>query len=103
MKRTIITLTVVLAALCLAILFGTPKAHTFNSSAAIAAPAPIAAAVPMPNRCPRIHEAIEHLRGTEQELREAAHDFCGHKADAMRIIHEAIEQLRQAESCDKCR
>ena len=103
MKRTIITLTVVLAALCLAILLGTPKAQSVNSSAAIAAPAPVAAAVPAPNRCPRIHEAIGHLHETEQELREAGHDFCGHKADAMRIIHDAIEQLKMAENCDKCR
>ena len=60
MKRTIITLTVVLAALGLAILFGTPKAQNFSSSAAIAAPAPVPMAVPMPNRCPNIHGAIEH-------------------------------------------
>jgi len=103
MKRTIITLTVVLAALVLAILLGTPKAQTFNSSAAIAAPAPAAMAVPLPNRCPNIHGAIDGLRSSEQELRDAGHDFCGHKVAAMRAVREAIEQLRQAEGCDKCR
>ena len=46
MKRTIITLTVVLAALVLAIVLGTPKAQSFNSASAIAAPAPVAMAVP---------------------------------------------------------
>ena len=59
MKRTIITLNVVFAALVLAILLGTPKAQTFNSSAAIAAPAPVPMAVPVPARCPNIHGAIE--------------------------------------------
>jgi len=103
MKRTIITLTVVLAALVLAILLGTPKAQTFNSSAAIAAPAPAAMAVPVPNRCPNIHGAIEGLRSAEQELRDAGHNFCGHKVAAMRAVREAIEQLRLAEECDKCR
>jgi len=103
MKRTIITLTVVLAALVLAILLGTPKAQTFNSSAAIAAPAPVAMAVPVPNRCPNIHGAIEGLRSAEQELRDAGHNFCGHKVAAMRAVREAIEQLRLAEECDKCR
>ncbi len=103
MKRTIITLTVVLAAFTLAILFGTPKAQTFNSSAAIAAPAPVPMAVPVPNRCPNIHGAIDSLRSSEQELRDAGHDFCGHKVAAMRAVHEAIEQLRQAEGCDRCR
>lgn len=103
MKRTIITLTVVLAALVLAILLGTPKAQNFNSSAAIAAPAPSPMAVPMPNRCPNIHGALDGLRSSEQELRDAGHDFCGHKVAAMRAVHEAIEQLRAAEGCDRCR
>jgi hypothetical protein len=103
MKRTIITLTVVLAALVLAILLGTPKAQTFNSSAAIAAPAPVPMAVPMPNRCPNIHGALDALQSAQQELRDGAHDFCGHKRDAMQAVHAAIEQLRQAEGCARCR
>jgi hypothetical protein len=84
-------------------LLGTPKAQNFNSSAAIAAPAPAALAVPMPARCPNIHGAIDGLRSAEQELRDAGHDFCGHKVEAMRKVHDAIEQLRMAEGCDRCR
>jgi hypothetical protein len=104
-KRTIVTLTAVLAVLGFAILFGAPKAQNFNSSAAIAAPAPtpVPMAVPMPNRCPNIHGAIDGLRSAEQELRDGAHDFCGHKVAAMRAVHEAIEQLKLAEGCAKCR
>ena len=103
MKRTLITLNVVFAALVLAILLGMPKAQTYNSSAAIAAPAPAPMAVPMPAHCPNIHAALEGLRSSEQELREAGHDFCGHKVEAMRAVHAAIEQLRMAEGCDRCR
>jgi len=103
MKRTIITLTVVLAALVLAILLGTPKAQTFNSSAAIAAPAPVPMAVPVPARCPNIHEARQTLEQAQTTLREARHNFCGHKQDAMEAVHHAIEQLRQAEECADCR
>ena len=103
MKRTIITLTVVLAALVLAILLGTPKAQSFNSSAAIAAPAPVPMAVPMPNRCPHIHDAVGALESAQEELRTGAHDFCGHKVEAMEAIHHALEQLRAAEGCAKCR
>ena len=103
MKRTIITMTAVLAVLGLAILLGAPKGQNFNSSAAIAAPAPVPAAVPMPNRCPNIHEALEALRSAEHEMKEGRHDFCGHKVEAMRATHEAIEQLRAAEDCDRCR
>ena len=99
MKRTLITLNVVFAALVLAILLGMPKAQTYNSSAAIAAPAPAPMAEPMPNRCPRIHEAIDRLQGTEEELRTAAHDFCGHKADAIRTVDESIRQLQLALDC----
>ena len=101
MKRTIITMTAVLAILGFAILFGTPKAQDFSSSAAIAAPAPLA--VPMPNRCPNIHGAIGALESAERDLREAGHDFCGHKREAMEATHRAIEQLRAAEGCDRCR
>ena len=103
MKRTLITLNVVFAALVLAILLGMLKAQTYNSSAAIAAPAPVPMAVPMPNRCPNIHGAIEGLQSAQQELKDGAHDFCGHKVEAMRAVHEAMEQLRQAEGCAKCR
>ena len=103
MKKTLVTLTVVNVALLLAILFGAPKAQTFNSSAAIAAPAPAPMAVPVPDRCPNIHEAIEALQSAQNTLREARHDFCGHKVDAMHAVHAAIEQLRQAEGCAKCR
>lgn len=103
MKRTIVTSAVVLAALALAILLGTPKAQTFSSATASAAPAPVAMAVPVPARCPRIHASIDALQSTEQELREAGHDFCGHKVAAMKSVHDAIEQLRMAEGCDRCR
>jgi hypothetical protein len=100
MKRTIITLNIVFAALVLAIQL-TPKVQSYNSATAIAAPAPVAPAVAP--HCPNIHGAIESLRSADQELREGAHDFCGHKEAAMRTVHEAIEQLRAAEGCAKCR
>jgi hypothetical protein len=103
MKRTIITLTIVLAALVLAILLGTPKAQNFNSSAAIAAPAPAPLAVPMPNHCPNIHGAQDALRSAKTELQEARHDFCGHRKDALEAVNHALQELRQAENCDKCR
>jgi hypothetical protein len=103
MKRTLIILNIVFAALVLAIQLGNQKAQNFNSSAAVAAPAPAAMAVPMPARCPSIHAAIEGLRSSEQELRDAGHDFCGHKVEAMRRVHAAIEELRMAEGCDRCR
>ena len=102
MKRTLITLNVVFAALVLAILLMTPRSQTFNSSSAIASPAPAPLAEPMPNRCPNIHSALEGLRSAETELREGRHDFCGHKQSAMEAVHHAMEELRGAEGCAKC-
>ncbi len=100
MKRTIITLNIVFAALVLAILL-TPRMQSVNTSTAIAAPAPMApAAVPT---CPNIHGAVESLRSAQQELHDAAHDFCGHKVDAEHAVQAAINQLHQAEGCAKCR
>src|SRR5579864_4353923 len=103
MKRTVITMTAVLAVLILAILFGAPKAQSFNSAAAIAAPVPAALAVPMPERrCPTVDDAIHSLEVAERDMRDARHDFCGHKREALEATHRAIEQLRLAETCARC-
>jgi len=50
-------------------------------------------------RHPRIHAALEALRDAQEYMRTAAHDFCGHKAAAMRANEAAIQQLRLAEAC----
>ena len=101
MKRTIVTVLATLAFAVIAMHVMGLKVQPANESVAIAAPAP--AAVPMPHACPNIHGAQEGLRSAEQELHDAAHDFCGHKASAMQAVHHAIEELRQAENCQKCR
>lgn len=44
-------------------------------------------------RHPQIHAAIESLRNAKEHLEHAAHDFGGHKADALHAIDEAIHQL----------
>lgn len=100
MKRTIITLNIVFAALVLAIQL-TPKVQSYNSATAIAAPAPVAPAVAP--HCPNIHGAVESLRSAQQELHDAAHDFCGHKEAAEHAVSEAINRLHEAEGCAKCR
>jgi acyl-CoA reductase-like NAD-dependent aldehyde dehydrogenase len=54
---------------------------------------------PPPERHPRIHAAAEALREARQELKEAAHDFCGHRAEALEQVDRAIKQLHEAEAC----
>jgi hypothetical protein len=48
---------------------------------------------PAAERHPQIREAIESLRNARHHLQEAAHDFGGHKVEAMRATDEAIRQL----------
>jgi hypothetical protein len=103
MKRTILSVVVLLAIFGLGVLVGGMKSQPLATTLAVAAPAPTAVAVPLPNRCPSIHEAIRALESAERDLNEARHDFCGHKHEAMEITHHAIEQLREAEGCAQCR
>ena len=53
--------------------------------------APVAQAAE-PER-PAIHRALTELRDARKELKEARHDFGGHREDAVRAIDAAIEQL----------
>ena len=104
MKRTILSIAVLLAVFGLGMLVGGVKSQPVATTVAIAAPMPAALAVPMPQgHCPAIHEAIHALESAERDMREARHDFCGHKHAAMEITHNAIVQLREAENCDRCR
>ena len=103
MKRTLLYTITLLAIFALGVLVGGMKSQPVTETVAVAAPAPAALAVPMPQRCPAVHEAIQALVSAERDMREARHDFCGHKARAMEITHNAIVQLREAENCEKCR
>jgi hypothetical protein len=103
MKRTLLSALAVVAIFGLGVMVGGVKSQPVSASIAMAAPVPAALAVPMPNRCPRIHEAVETLDRTLEELNSAGHDFCGHKRDAIEKVREARRQLHEAEGCDKCR
>jgi hypothetical protein len=50
-------------------------------------------------RHPHIRAAVGALEAAQQELREAAHDFCGHRKDALRDTDSALKQLRFALEC----
>jgi hypothetical protein len=42
---------------------------------------------------PRIHEALHALREARVELKEAKHDYGGHRDEAIRAIDASIHQL----------
>jgi hypothetical protein len=57
-------------------------------------PAPAAAnAAAMPADHPEIHDALAALHRAKDHLEHAAHDFGGHRADALHATDEAIRQL----------
>jgi hypothetical protein len=49
---------------------------------------------PAAGRHPQIMAALQALGRAKMHLQEAAHDFGGHRVDAIRAIDEADRQLR---------
>ena len=62
-----------------------------------AAPAPSAHT----ERHPEIHRAIHALEAAKKDMQSAAHDFGGHRVDAIAACDNAIAQLKLALQYDK--
>ena len=105
MKVRIVGLLAV-ASLVLAFVFlsSTPAVpHTANvppTPAANALPATPPAATPAEPH-PEIREALAALRRAKQHMEHAAHDFGGHRVEAMKATDEAIRQLEVCLKFDK--
>ena len=56
---------------------------------------------PPPEPHPHIRGAMMELREAREELRTAAHDFCGHRAEAVEKTDQALHQLQLALACDR--
>jgi len=54
---------------------------------------------PPPPPHPHIEAAVSELREARMELEKAAHDFCGHRAEALRDTDVALKQLQEALRC----
>lgn len=52
-------------------------------------------------RHPEINGAIRSLERAKAYLQKAAHDFGGHRAEALEAVDKALAQLRQALQYDK--
>lgn len=50
---------------------------------------------------PHLRSAVVELQAARNELRTAAHDFGGHRVDAIKAIDAAIAQLKIAQQFDK--
>ena len=97
MKTRIVSL-LVMATLILAFAFIATAPAAPNKANAPAAPTASAlpaspAATPAAEPHPEIREAIASLRRAKEHLEHAAHDFGGHRVEAIRATDEAIRQL----------
>jgi hypothetical protein len=54
-----------------------------------------------PEKHPKIKQAIRALENARSELQNAAHDFKGHRAEALEATNTAISRLQQAIACDR--
>jgi hypothetical protein len=50
---------------------------------------------------PHIRKALEELREARRELKEADHDFKGHREEALESVDKAIRQLEVCMKVDK--
>jgi hypothetical protein len=92
-----------LASLILAFAFlpSTPAApHKANLPAANALPAAPATATPAEPH-PEIREALGSLRRAKEHMEHAAHDFGGHRVEAIEATNNAIKQLEICLKYDK--
>jgi hypothetical protein len=88
--------------LCLSVTT-TPASPKTPAAAAVpaAAPQPTAAPAALPEPHPEIREAIASLRRAKQHLEHAAHDFGGHRVEAIKATDEALRQLQDCLKFDK--
>jgi hypothetical protein len=106
MKLRIVSLSALVIfalALCLSVTTITPASPNTPAAAAVPAaaaqPAAAPAAVPEPH--PEIRDAMASLRRAKDHLEHAAHDFGGHRVEAIKAIDESLRQLQECLKYDK--
>jgi hypothetical protein len=60
---------------------------------------PRAANTAPPPEYPHMRAAANELREAKNELEHAAHDFCGHRAEAVRATDAALKEINAAIAC----
>jgi hypothetical protein len=103
MKTRIVSL-LALAGLILAFAFiaAAPAApNKANLQATPAASAPATPAATPAEKHPEIREALESLRRAKAHMEHAAHDFGGHRVEAIEATNQAIKQLELCLKFDK--
>jgi len=70
------------------------KKRMLSSFAVLAFMLALSSPSPAAGRHPQIERALMALQNAKEHLQAAAHDFGGHRVDAIRAIDEADRQLR---------
>ena len=52
-------------------------------------------------RHPTIHRAINALEEAKAYIESAAHDYCGHRVEALEAVNRTLTELKLALDCDK--
>ena len=98
--RLMIVLGMAVLALTLVLTTRTPVASSSTGNTVSGAVA--FAAEPSPTeRHPHIRAALHELREAREELKTAAHDFGGHRVEALEATDKAIRQLEECLKYDK--
>lgn len=70
------------------------KRKTMGLFATVALMLALSSPLPAAGHHPQIEQALGALQAAKEHLQAAAHDFGGHRVDAIRAIDEAEKQLR---------
>ena len=88
-------------AVALVLTTGTHAAPNRTSPTPAVSSAPAVTLEGVPERHPQIREALASLRRAKEHMEYAAHDFGGHRVEALRATDEAIRQLEICLKYDK--
>ena len=93
MLGLVATLVVIFAVAVMVVTPATSKAAATPAPTPAATAAASPAPAPVPPH-PEIQRAIDALEAARANIHDAAHDFGGHREDALRSVDEALRQLR---------
>jgi hypothetical protein len=102
MKGKIFGLMIITSILpALAFTVGAPAAPNTKALPAVAAATPLPAAANAAEPHPEIRDAIGALRRAKEHMEHAAHDFGGHRVEAIRATDAALHQLEECLRYDR--
>lgn len=89
------------SAIALMLALAMPAVAASKAPASSPAHAKVSPAPAPPEEHPQIRAALAALRDSKEHLEHAAHDFGGHRVEAIKAIDEAIRQLEICLQYDK--